>query len=195
MSMPRVCTACITIWQKQTKPLEAKLGTWKMLKQLLWPQHKLEPIVLWRIHDFTKPSSIHWAGFDMGDNYGAHFTLRTNGVVKVGDEILVTMRSGRVGRYRIFSGRRDFTGRADYRVEATAIGYADSPVQRLPMEPRPVSLPTPKVTALLGDGTWSTRSDNGKLSDLSGGTPIGASELWKVHARNEAGSRRSNPLR
>lgn len=160
---------------------------WKRIKQLLWPRSTV-PVVLWRIHDFTYPDKNHWAGFDLGDTYVSYFTLRTNGVVKVGDEILVNMRSGRVGRYHIYSVRRDFTGGADYKVTAAAYGYVPKTVE--------VAMPAPRKTPLLlTDGSGGSKPYSGELSDIPSSIALPTSEFWKVHARDEANHRRPNPMR
>ena len=172
----------------------------KLLKNLL----TLRPTSLISIKtiDFTRPSREYWDSFDYGENYDARFTIKTRGYICVGDEILIRLRSGRIGRYALFSVQRDFTGQADYKVHAMAIGYESTPirVKAINVTSRPVvrpilALPAPKIKALLGEGSRGIRSSDSRLPDISDGTIIPASELWKVHARNEACGSRTNPLR
>jgi len=152
---------------------------WQKLKAFLLPP---ETLTIYRLLDFTKPALNHWIRFDGGDNNNAMFTAR--GEVHFGDYILVRCRSGRVGRYRCFSVRPDFTGEADYKIQAVAIGYWSAPT----------AYPPKPIKGLLGDGTRWVRSDKGELAHLPSGFTKPASEFWKILARNEACNRHSSRI-
>src|SRR5271168_726060 len=159
----------------------------RFLKELLWPPPK--PPVLRRVIDFTHPREDHWASFDGGNNFDARFTIRGN--VAFGDQILVAMQSGRIGCYRLFSVRSDFTGKANWKAQGMAVAYwteAES-IQRV------VKPALPKVKGLLGNGSGWIRSDSGQLAHLPSGFTKPASEFWKVLCRDEACNRRSNSMR
>lgn len=101
------------------------------------------------------------------------------GEVRYGDYILVRLRSGRVGRYRVFSVHPDFSGKGHAKILAAAIGYWQEPTR---VAPKPVK----PIKGLLGDGTRWVRSDTGELAHLPSGFTKSASEFWKILARNEA---------
>jgi hypothetical protein len=160
---------------------------WRLLRWLLRPTEP--PRIIYRQVDFTQYNKTKWASYDYGDNYDTRFTIR--GFVQRGDEILIVLRSGRIGRYRLFSVTPDFTGIGDYKVRATAIGYyRKAPVRVLSIP----LLPAPKIKALLTDGSRGIRSSNSQLSDLQGGSLITASEQWKILVRNEASRARASEM-
>lgn len=161
---------------------------WWRLKHLWKPA---EPIrIICKQIDFTEPTSNHWASYDYGDNYDARFTIR--GAVQRGDEILVVLRSGNIGRYRLFSVLPDFTGIGDSKVRATGIGYyKKAPVRSVSIP----LLPAPKIKALLTDGSGGPRSCNGQLFDLQSGSLVPTSDQWKILVRNEACRARTSEMR
>jgi len=139
--------------------------------------------------DFTEPTLTHWANFEHGSNYNAHFAIR--GDVAKGDEILVRMQSGRVARYCLYSAIRDFHGVADWKVVGCICGY-ESPRQIVLEHDK---APAPKIKGLLGDGSGSLRSSPSKPPDLPSGFTEPTSEFWKVLARDEACRARADRLR
>jgi len=141
------------------------------------------------VYDFTKPEKNHWIAFEGGDNYAAKF--RITGDVKAYDDVLVRLKSGRIGRYRLFSVLRDFSGASDWTALGMAIGYWSEPQQEASMAAKP----DPKIKGLLGDGSGGLRSDPGESSALSSGFTLPSSEFWKVLERNEACHRRAGSMR
>lgn len=148
--------------------------------------HQTFPI--YRLIDFTRPSKEHWAKFEGGDNYDAMFLVR--GCIQRRDEILVRLRSGRVGRYQVFSCVPDFSGIGDCRIRCIAMGYWD--VEK-PMAIRLPKVPT-QIKGLLGDGTRWLRSSSSEPSDISFGLADKTGEFWKVQCRAEACSRRTSSV-
>jgi hypothetical protein len=146
------------------------------LKALFRP--KPEP---WRsLVDFSDPRPNHWANYNGGTNFEAHFTIR--GQVALGDEILVGMSSGRVGRYRLYSVRPDFVDGADWKAQGMAIGYWGG----MPTTTRPRPIAEPEIKGLLGDGSRWVRSDKGELAHLPSGFTKPTSDFWKILCRDEA---------
>lgn len=160
---------------------------WKALKESLGRGTPPTPVVSRRIVDFTRSTKDHWIKFEGGDNYNAMFNIR--GACKMGDDILVCMSSGRIGRYRIFSLLPDFTGVGDYRARAVGVCYWP----KASVDPRPSATPVVKIKGLLGDGTRWVRSDKGELAHLPSGFTKPASEFWKVFHGGTPGSRSTNP--
>jgi hypothetical protein len=163
---------------------------WKSMKlwtQLLfWPWvPRTEPIVIRKTLDFINPSVWHWAGFDYGDNYEAHFTIR--GMVARGDYILVRLRSGRIGRYQLYSVLPDFTGTADYKAIGAAVGYHSYEVSNsLNGIKKPALLLLAKNPTPFDNIPRGPRPYSGELSNLSSGAIVPASDVWKLQVRNEA---------
>jgi hypothetical protein len=145
-----------------------------MLNLLRW-FWKPKPQPLHCMIDFTKSRKDHWAGFDGGDNHDAMFSIV--GHVQIGDELLIRMQSGRIGRYRVFSRFFDPTGVVDWHIRATAIGYLSEERCLAPMV---------KVQGLLGDGSGRLRSDSSQSTPLSSGFIEPSGDFWKVLCRDEA---------
>lgn len=143
----------------------------------------------YRTVDFSQPSPSKWAKFEGGDNFDACF--RINGDVRKGDEILVPMASGRIGRYCLFSVLPDFRSGATWMVRSCAIGYED----RQTLVIRHDSVPTPTIKGLLGDGTGRSRPDFSQSLVISSGFTQPTSEFWKILVRDEARRSRSNSMR
>jgi hypothetical protein len=155
---------------------------WQFLRTWLNPP---KPVMLSCVLDFTKPTNERWARFEGGDNFDAHFTVR--GFVAKGDEILVRMCSGRVGRYCLFSVLRDFSSRSDWKVRGCATGYQGMPRTYTPFR-RPIK-------GLLGPAPRSLQPNPSQPLALSCGFTDPASEFWKILARNEACCARADKLR
>jgi hypothetical protein len=136
--------------------------------------------------DFTRTTKEHWAGYDNGDAYDTQFTIR-GAKIAFGDYMLVRMQSGRIARYRVFSVRRDYTGRADWVVRATAIGYVPMVEQAMP--------PVSKIKGLLGDGSGGIRSNASQPAHLPNGFTKPTSEFWKILVRDEVSRDRTNSMR
>lgn len=113
------------------------------------------------------------------------FTVR--GDVRTGDYILVRLRSGRIGRYRVFSCIWNFAHPGTCQIRAVAIGYWTPPACS-------VKLPNRPIKGLLGDGTRWVRSDKGELAHLPRGFTKPASEFWKILARHEACNRHTSRI-
>jgi hypothetical protein len=144
----------------------------------------------YRSINFIRTLKNHWAKFDGGDNYDARFIVRGEKVA-YGDTLLVRMQSGRIGRYRVFSVQHDYTGRADWQVHATGLGY----MWEAPPVPQPLLLPAPKIAGLLTDGSRWVRSNTGELAHLPRGFTKPASEFWKIFTRDEANCNRPDSMR
>lgn len=158
-------------------------------KLLWWRQRKSNPLPVHCTISFINPSKERWAGFDGGDNNDARFTVRGN--VKIDDEILIRMQSGRIGRYRLFSVLRDWMGVGDWKVKAVAVGYQTTPRVIEGVEQNPA----PKIKGLLGDGTRWVRSSSGELAHLPSGFTKPSSEFWEILCRDEACHRRAGSMR
>lgn len=155
------------------------MSFWKLFRR------KTAPQILWRVIDFTHPIVEHWAQFDGGGVYDAMFTIR--GQVHRGDQILVRLKSGRIGRFSLFSCQRDFFGLGDYRVRGCIVGYHD--------RPRAAETGPTTIKGLLTDGGRSLRPGLGESPNISSGFTKPASEFWKILARNEAGHARASSIR
>lgn len=154
---------------------------WRFLQSLF--QRKSAPVITYhRTIDYTKPHRNHWLDYRGGDPYGASFDVR--GPVARGNDVLVRMRSGRIGRFTVYSVRKDFTGMADWKATGAFICYEPAPAT----EHRPIK-------GLLGDGTGSVRSDKSKPALLSSGFTEPSSEFWEVLCRDEARHSWADPVR
>lgn len=114
---------------------------WRFLRRL-FPPSPTAPTI-YRVVDFTKPIEGHWAAYEGGDNFDARFIVC--GKVCRNDEILIRLKSGRIGRYHLFSVLPDFSGVANWRVRACILGYygeATSPRSKVV-----------KIKGLLADGS------------------------------------------
>lgn len=148
---------------------------WRFLWKLT--RKKPQPKVF-RSINFVEATKDHRAVFVGGNCYDARFDIR--GQIAYGDEILVRMRSGRIGRYRVFSVQKDFSGNSDWLVRATGVGYQETSKQ-IPQLP-------------CHNARW-VRSDTGELAHLPSGFTKPASEFWKILVRDQASRDRTNSMR
>ena len=156
-----------------------------------FPWRKPKPPVLDNVTvDFTRPTTGHWASFEGGDNFDARFSIC--GRVAKGDEILVRLCSGSIGRFCLFSVLPNFKGGEATTLARGILVARLRPIKRVVPK---LCLPAPKIAGLLGDGTGGLRSHPSELVDLSSGFTEPASSFWKVLARNEARSARASQLR
>jgi hypothetical protein len=139
--------------------------------------------------DFTRPTLKQWASYEGGDNFSAQFRIRGN--VANGDEILIPMRSGRIGRYCLYSVLRDFSGTADWKVRGCAVGY-----QKFSETTSPIcQVVKPAIKGLLGDGSRGLQPNSSQLAHVQGSFTEPTSEFWKILVRDEARSARADRMR
>lgn len=137
------------------------------------------------IHDFTQQTPAHWAGFDGGDNFAARFTIKAP--VKTGDDILVKLRSGRIGKYHLYSVRSTFDEHGGiFKCLGCAIQYK---------EKHDLALAETKIAAPTNKAVRGPRPSNDGVSDVSSGVVVRPCEYWKVLARIEATNRGSDSMR
>jgi hypothetical protein len=161
---------------------------WRLLKSLLIPPKPI-PLGPTRVIDFSTPRRGHWIKFEGGDNFDAQFVVC--GSVTKGDDVLVLMQSGRIGRYTLFSVLRDFRGGAEWRVRGVAIGYWPLDLLRQKSVPS-----TPRaIKGLLGDGSRRVQPNLGQSSPLPDGFTKSSSEFWAVLGCNETHCAGANSCR
>src|SRR5580765_8024761 len=163
------------------------MRTWRFLRMMLWPPKP--PTCVRKMINFTRPRKGHWADFKGGTNFDAQFIICGN--VAKGDEIFVSMQSGRIGCYSLFSVLQNFSGVGEWKARGCLV--------RLYENARPLSCfdpqPRRRIAGLLGDGSGRVQPDSGKLAPLSSGFTEPTSEFWKIFVRDEACRNRADSLR
>lgn len=162
------------------------------LYQRLWgttTETTLSPCEL----DFVEPTPERWAEFIGGDNLAARFQIKGN--VKLGDDILVRLESGRIGRYHVYSCRPDFCQPSLSNVLAAGICYKET-YEPVVVEPDVSNtLWDPAYPKFVDCGVRGLQPSNGGVPDLSSGFTRGSSKFWEVLTRNEAVGRRTSASR
>lgn len=160
---------------------------WRFLRRFLTPPST--QVYLSRVLDFTRPNPEYWLDFVGGDNFDAHFLIR--GDVAQGDDVLVRMQSGRIGRYTLFSVRSTFMAQAHWKARGIFICYQKT----IPTLAVLSAFPEHQIKGLLGPGLGRIRPDPSKFIDLPLGFTLPSSEFWKILARNEVCCGRTGLLR
>lgn len=150
----------------------------------------METTLLPRELDFVEPTPEKWAEFVGGDNLAARFRVKGN--VKLGDDILVQLESGRIGRYHIYSCRPEFHQPWFFNVLAAGICYKETYEPVVAKPDTGDTLWDPAYPKFVDCGTGGLQPSDGRVPDLSSGFTRGSSEFWKVLARDEAVSHRAN---